>query len=469
MDIPCHDKNPKKEYPMRINTSSVRFRLMALTFCMGFLMLLFILGILPYRLEKLTADIIRETAGSDFIVRLLSENLALGMKVRFLDEGASVAQTIENLRPGTEGNLIQSVAVFDKELRFAGGSKSAEKHGAEYGKSSRILVQEEKEAIRFFSPLKDARETVGYMEIIFSKKQIMDRMDHFFHIISLAGITMILLGMGLAFGFAGNIVRVVREVSDRIEMGTKETADASEQVYRVSASLADRTAEHAAAIEKTAAFVEEISLMTRKNADHARLADTCMKEIQELVHQSDRSMQNLTRSMDDIQNAGAEISRVVKNIDEIAFQTNLLALNASIEAARAGDSGAGFAVVAQEVRNLAMRSAGAAGNTAEMIQDTVDKVKRGNELLHETDSGFSRLRNRITESIELVGEIAEGSRSQSEGTGQISRAVTDASSFTRKNAADARVSLNASEKMLKQTEKMKKLTDMLAVLSGKKK
>jgi methyl-accepting chemotaxis protein len=121
--------------------------------------------------------------------------------------------------------------------------------------------------------------------------------------------------------------------------------------------------------------------MTKQNAENAAQADVLMKEANSVVSQADESMKEMTVSMKEISTASEETSKIIKTIDEIAFQTNLLALNAAVEAARAGEAGAGFAVVAEEVRNLAMRSADAAKSTAELIEGTVKKVSDGTQLV----------------------------------------------------------------------------------------
>jgi methyl-accepting chemotaxis protein len=177
-------------------------------------------------------------------------------------------------------------------------------------------------------------------------------------------------------------------------------------------------------------------------------------------------MDDLKGSMGEIFKASEETQKVVKTIDEIAFQTNLLALNAAVEAARAGEAGAGFAVVAEEVRNLALRSADAAKNTAELIEGTVKKVKQGSELVNTTSDAFSEVAASAAKVAELVAEIAAASGEQAQGIEQVNMAVTEMEKVTQSNAAGAEESSAASEEMSAQAEEMKRMVKELVAMVG---
>ncbi|MEZ4525733.1 MAG: methyl-accepting chemotaxis protein [Desulfobacterales bacterium] len=162
----------------------------------------------------------------------------------------------------------------------------------------------------------------------------------------------------------------------------------------------------------------QMSLLTRSNAEKAKEADQLMKDSAAVIRQADESMNRLTQAMEEISHASRETSQIVKTIDAVAFQTNLLALNAAVEAARAGNNGAGFAVVAGEVRNLAMRSTEAAKNTESLIADTVSRIKEGSELVYMTAKAFSD----VTSNAEKVGNTVAAIASAS---GELARGIDE--------------------------------------------
>jgi methyl-accepting chemotaxis protein len=177
-------------------------------------------------------------------------------------------------------------------------------------------------------------------------------------------------------------------------------------------------------------------------------------------------MTKLTRSMEDISKASDETSKIIKTIDEIAFQTNLLALNAAVEAARAGEAGAGFAVVANEVRNLAMRAAEAAKNTAALIEGTVKKVKEGSEFVEHTNGAFSEVSKSAAKVADLVSEIAAASGEQAQGIDRVNKAVSEMERVTQQSAANAEESAAAGEELTAQAEQLKRYVGDLNGLIG---
>jgi methyl-accepting chemotaxis protein len=201
--------------------------------------------------------------------------------------------------------------------------------------------------------------------------------------------------------------------------------------------VADGAGQQAASIEETSSSLEEISSMTRQNADNAITVNHLVEETRQAIARAYDGMEEMTGSMQEISAASAETGKIIKTIDEIAFQTNLLALNAAVEAARAGEAGMGFAVVADEVRNLAQRAAEAAGNTADLIDSTVKKVKVGSDLVDKTHAVFQQVAERSQKMSELVAEITSASQEQARGIDQVNTAVAQMDKVIQQNAAGA--------------------------------
>lgn len=209
------------------------------------------------------------------------------------------------------------------------------------------------------------------------------------------------------------------------------------RVQKTAVMVGSGASQQASTVEETSASIEEIASMTKRNADNAGQADNIMKDANKVVEQANDSMTELTTCMREISKASEETSMIIKTIDEIAFQTNLLALNAAVEAARAGEVGAGFAVVAEEVRNLALRSAEAARNTQGMIENTVEKIAQGAELVGGTNEAFADVAERSKKATELVAEIAISSQEQAQGIEQVTKALAEMDETTQQNAAQA--------------------------------
>jgi len=218
----------------------------------------------------------------------------------------------------------------------------------------------------------------------------------------------------------------------RLKMG-----DAVGQSLSIAKMLSDSSNNQAASLEETTASLDEMASMTRQNASNTGEANNLMTAAKLSIEKANASMSDLTKSMKEIAVASEQTQKIIKSIDEVAFQTNLLALNAAVEAARAGEAGAGFAVVAEEVRNLAMRATDSAKNTAVLIEDIVNRVKGGEKLVSVTNEAFGDVTQSSTKVVELMGEIAAASQEQSQGIDQVNRAMADMNRVTQQNAANA--------------------------------
>jgi methyl-accepting chemotaxis protein len=200
-----------------------------------------------------------------------------------------------------------------------------------------------------------------------------------------------------------------------------------------------------------------MSSMTRQNALNAREAKGVADKARESADRGVESINRMSSAIDRIKSSADATAKIVKTIDEIAFQTNLLALNAAVEAARAGDAGRGFAVVADEVKRLAMRSAEAAKNTANLIEEAVRNSVNGVNINSEVLTNFQDITGQANKVSHVVAEIAEASDQQDKGIIQLTKAVEQLNSLTQQTAANAEESASAAEEMSSQSEEMRSI------------
>ena len=283
-------------------------------------------------------------------------------------------------------------------------------------------------------------------------------------IFSIVGLS---IAVTVCYLLANSITRPINRIIAGLAEGAEQVTSASAQVSSSSQSLAEGASEQAAGLEETSSSIEEMSSMTKQNAENAHQAKVMMEETRQIVENVNQHMGHMAQAIGEITKSSEETGKIIKTIDEIAFQTNLLALNAAVKAARAGEAGAGFAVVAGEVRNLAMRAAESAKNTSGLIENTIKSVKSGNELTQATQGAFKKNVEIASKIGKLIDEIAAASQEQANGIEQVSKAVAEMDKVTQQNASNAEESASASEEMNAQAEQMKGFVgDLVALVGG---
>ncbi len=242
----------------------------------------------------------------------------------------------------------------------------------------------------------------------------------------------------------------INQASDQVSVGADQVASGAQ-------ALSQGATEQAAAVEQLSATITEISGQVRKNAENAVHAREEAQKAGTMVGYSNERMQEMIDAVNEINNKSAEIGKIIKTIEDIAFQTNILALNAAVEAARAGDAGKGFAVVADEVRNLAGKSAEAAKNTTSLIEETVQVVSKGTQIADEAAKAMMDVVEGANNVTTLIVQIAEASDSQSHAIEQVTTGLDQISAVVQTNSATAEESAAASEELAGQSTVLKQL------------
>jgi methyl-accepting chemotaxis protein len=260
---------------------------------------------------------------------------------------------------------------------------------------------------------------------------------------------------------------VVKPVNKAIEIMKKDTEDirnASERLSSAGHSLTRGAREQEASINETASSLSRLSGITRQNTENTERARQMMAESRGFLESLTAAVTALTRSMESTQKVSEDTLQIVKTVDEIALQTHLLALNASTEAVRAGESGAGFAVVAGEVTRLAKQSADAAKNTSALIERTVDDVRSGAAQLKRTDDEFRGVKKNIVHAAELIQDIARASENERDMIESITYAMSEIDKVIHETTDNSQKYAHASEQLSHYSQRMENIAARLTVL-----
>jgi len=276
----------------------------------------------------------------------------------------------------------------------------------------------------------------------------------------------LILSVIIAFVLIRSIVKVVVDSVKSLSEGTAQVVSASEQISSASVSLAEGASSQASSVEEVSATIEEATASNNQNADNSREANLLAQHSNDAARQGNEQVADLMVAMEKITDSSQKIAKIIKTIDEIAFQTNLLALNAAVEAARAGEHGLGFAVVAEEVKNLAERSAGAAKEITGIIEASIDQVKAGTEVANRTKASFAEILLGVKKTSDLIGEIAISAKEQAEGMNQIATAMGSVDQITQQNASASEETAAAAEELNAQALSMLESVAEIAALAG---
>jgi methyl-accepting chemotaxis protein len=278
--------------------------------------------------------------------------------------------------------------------------------------------------------------------------------------------TLAIAGVVVTVTIRRQIVQPIQTIAELLEESATQVSTAAASVASSSQSLSRGATDQAASLEETSASMEEMASMTRQNAQNSQRAAEMMGEAERIVHGANGALTEMVTSMTAIKESSDKVAKIIKTIDEIAFQTNILALNAAVEAARAGEAGMGFAVVADEVRALAQRSAQAARDTAELIEESIGRSDEGHAKVDQVTTAMHAITSSTGKVKEIIDQVSLASRQQSQGIDQVSQAIAQMEKVTQSTAATAEESAAASEELNHQAGTSRTAVSRLASLVG---
>ena len=261
-------------------------------------------------------------------------------------------------------------------------------------------------------------------------------------------------------------IDATNEILGQVSVAVEQVSAGSREIATSSQALSQGATESASAVEEISASMQEMGSQTNQNAENATQANQLAVMARDKAEKGNQQMAQMVKAMGDINQSANNISKIIKVIDEIAFQTNLLALNAAVEAARAGKHGKGFTVVAEEVRNLAQRSAKAAKETTEMIEDSIKRTEVGTTIAENTSKALEEIQDGATKVADLISEIAAASKEQAQGIGQINNGLSQVDQVTQQNTASAEEMASAGEELSSQSLQLKQMLAKFQLRKG---
>jgi HAMP domain-containing protein len=272
----------------------------------------------------------------------------------------------------------------------------------------------------------------------------------------------------IAWAISRYMVKPVNRIVDKLRHNAEEFTTTSSHVSQSSESLAQSSSEQASSLEEIAASLEEMSSMSKQNATNSNQANNLSNESTSHAGKGVETMKLLHLAIQQISESGEQVTHVAKSIEEIAFKTNLLALNAAVEAARAGDAGKSFAVVAGEVRNLAHQVSEEAKNTTTLISQSRERTQQGLKQAEEANASLEQIKSASEKVCHVISDISSASNDQAKGIEQINSAVSQLDKVVQKLAEGSEESASSGRELSDQARIMRETVDELnAVVCGR--
>jgi methyl-accepting chemotaxis protein len=403
------------------------------------------------------------TSREDFAENALENIRQVSVSVEKLQKDqAEMVKLDESLKDEAKDALLVAIAAAARDYQDALSQLIALKQQRNEVIGTRLNAI----APRFTSVLVKLRETSTHRQAEIAREVAARQRRHEVFVLSctLGGLA---LGIAAAWFVSRSITTPIARIAGQLAEESAHAHAAATEVAQASTSMSDGASKQAASLEESSASLHEMASMTSRNSESAQAAKSLAAEARATADAGARDMGAMKGAMTAIQTSSSEISKIIKTIDEIAFQTNILALNAAVEAARAGEAGAGFAVVAEEVRSLAQRSALAAKETAAKIADASAKSEQGVAISSKVSGNLDAIVDRIRQLDEMVANIAQASQEQSSGIHQLSEAVAGMDQITQSNAALAQQSASSAEQMQQQSAQVRAAVgDLMRMVQG---
>jgi methyl-accepting chemotaxis protein len=301
-------------------------------------------------------------------------------------------------------------------------------------------------------------------EMVIPVNKVLEKVNQLSSVTTIFGIVTLIILILVILMMINSIVNPLKGIIGSLEQGASQVSAAAEQLSGLGIELSSGNAEQAAAIEDTSSTLQESTAMLQQNTANTKHAAQLSELAKEAANQGSQEMQEMMNSINEIKKSSDQIVKIIKVIDDIAFQTNILALNAAIEAARAGEAGMGFGVVAEEVRNLAQRSAQAAKDTNEMIEANIELSGKGVSIAGKVQEVFDGIVVQVKKVSELMDEISAASQEQFQGVEQVNNAIGQMESIILQNTSNAEESAAAAQELSTQSENMEKIVHELSRL-----